>query len=309
MDEQTIMEVIRMYDVVIIGAGPSGISAGIYAASRGKKVLLIEKNKIGGLIGNISTVTHYTGIIEGETGATFASRLKQQIEHAGVEVVYETVKKVEMIGEVKTVYTDQSSYETKKLILANGTTPRKLNIPGEETLTGLGMYMNAARDGEKYRNKQVYVVGGADGAVKEALYLAKIAEKVTIIHFEDQLGCISEFREKIARQSNIEVRLHSRLHRVKGEGQVEVLEIIDENTGEVEEIKNPGCGIFIYAGATPNTQLYTELHLEDGFIPVNENMETVISGVYAVGDIRVKTARQVATAVADGTIAAIHATK
>lgn len=298
-----------MYDVVIIGAGPAGISAGIYAVSRGKKVLIVEKNVVGGLIGKVSTVTHYAGIMSEETGVTFANRLKEQAESAGIEIAYGEVKRVELAGEVKKVYTEDKAYEAKKIVLANGTTPRKLAIPGETELAGKGMGMNARRDGEKYQGKNVYVVGGADGAVKEALYLSKYAEQVTIIHFEDSLGCISEFREKVGRTPNMKLCLGSRLHAVYGVDKVESLEISDEKTGAIETISDSGCGIFVYAGTTPNTELYTELQLENGFIPVNENMEAEIKGVYAVGDIRVKQVRQVSTAVADGTIAGVHLAK
>ena len=296
-----------MYDVVIIGAGPAGISAGIYGASRGKKVLVIEKDQTGGLIGKVSTVTHYAGVIPGETGATFAARLKQQAETAGVEILKAEMKKAELIGDKKEIFTDKGVFEAEKVILANGTSPRRLGIPGETELWGKGMGMNAAKDGESYRGKHIYVVGGADGAVKEALYLAKLASEVTIIHFEDSLGCIAEFREKVKDTPNISLRLHSRLHGVYGTDQVRTLEILDEPTGAIETIEDPGCGIFVYAGTIPNTELYTQLSLENGFIPVNEKMETEIPGVYAAGDIRVKQVRQVSTAVADGTIAAIHA--
>lgn len=296
-----------MYDVVIIGAGPAGISAGIYGASRGKKVLVIEKDQTGGLIGKVSTVTHYAGVIQGETGATFAARLKQQAEAAGVEILKAEMKKAELIGAKKEIFTDKGVFEAKKVILANGTSPRRLGIPGETELWGKGMGMNAAKDGESYRGKHIYVVGGADGAVKEALYLAKLAAEVTIIHFEDSLGCIAEFREKVKDTPNISLRLHSRLHGVYGTDQVRTLEILDEHTGAIETIEDPGCGIFVYAGTIPNTELYTQLSLENGFIPVNEKMETEIPGVYAAGDIRVKQVRQVSTAVADGTIAAIYA--
>ena len=296
-----------MYDVVIIGAGPAGISAGIYGASRGKKVLVIEKDQTGGLIGKVSTVTHYAGVIQGETGATFAARLKQQAEAAGVEILKAEMKKAELIGAKKEIFTDKGVFEAKKVILANGTSPRRLEIPGETELWGKGMGMNAAKDGESYRGKHIYVVGGADGAVKEALYLAKLASEVTIIHFEDSLGCIAEFREKVKDTPNISLRLHSRLHGVYGTDQVQTLEILDEHTGAIETIEDPGCGVFVYAGTIPNTELYTQLSLENGFIPVNEKMETEIPGVYAAGDIRVKQVRQVSTAVADGTIAAIHA--
>ncbi len=298
-----------MYDVVIIGAGPAGISAGIYAASRGKKTLILEKKEIGGLIGKVSTVTHYAGIITGETGVSFAERLKEQAKQAGVEVRQEEVISVELSAQEKKIHTEQGMYDAKKVILANGTSPRKLGITGEEELSGRGMGMNAAKDASAYCGKHVYVVGGADGAVKEALYLAGFAEKVTILHFEETLGCIAEFREKAEHTSNVEVRLHSRLHAVYGVEKVESLEILDERTGAIETVADPGCGIFVYAGTVPNTELYTQIQLENGFIPVDENMQTEIPGVYAVGDIRVKQVRQVSTAVADGTIAAIHAAR
>lgn len=296
-----------MYDVIIIGAGPAGISAGIYAASRGKEVLILEKNQVGGMIGKVSTVTHYAGILPGETGLTFAERMKEQAINAGVGIVRGEVKKVDLAGEIKKIYTKMGTFEAKKVILANGTSPRTLGIPGEEELRGKGMGMNAARDGESYRGKHVYVVGGADGAIKEALYLSKLASEVTIIHFEDSLGCIAEFREKVNQASNISLRLHTRLHAVYGKDRVQSLEIVDEHTGAIETVEDSGCGIFVYAGTVPNTELYTQLHLEDGFIPVNDKMETELPGVYAAGDIRVKQVRQVSTAVADGTIAAIQA--
>ena len=157
--------------------------------------------------------------------------------------------------------------------------------------------------------KHVYVIGGADGAVKEALYLAGVAEKVTIIHFEETLGCIAQFQEKVAHTPNIELRLHARLHAVYGVEKVESLEILDEKTGAIETIEDPGCGIFVYVGMVPNTELYNEIRLDNGFLTTDENMQTEIPGVYAVGDIRVKQVRQVSTAVADGTIAAIHAAR
>lgn len=296
-----------MYDILIIGAGPAGISAGIYAVSRGKRALILEKGQVGGIISKVSTVTHYTAIEPQETGATFAARMKEQALRAGVEIVYADVTAVTLTGEVKTVTTDKGTYEAKRIILANGGTPRKLGIPGEAELSGKGMGMNAARDGAAYTGKNVYVVGGADGAVKEALYLASFAKHLTIIHFEDQLGCIAEFRRKVAAAGNISLRLASRLHAVYGQDQVERLEIASEHDGHIETVEDPGCGIFVYAGVTPNTELYTELTLEDGYIPTNEKMETAIPGVYAAGDIRVKQVRQVATAVSDGAIAAINA--
>lgn len=257
----------------------------------------------------MSAVTHYAAIVEGETGESFAKRLRKQAENAGVEILKTEVKKVELTGVEKRIYTEKECYCAKKVILANGTSPRKLGIPGEIELAGRGIGMNAAKDAMKYRGKHVYVIGGADGAVKEALYLAGVAEKVTIIHFEETLRCIAQFQEKVAHTPNIELRLHARLHAVYGVEKVESLEILDEKTGAIETIEDPGCGIFVYVGTVPNTELYNEIRLDNGFLTTDENMQTEIPGVYAVGDIRVKQVRQVSTAVADGTIAAIHAAR
>ena len=146
-----------------------------------------------------------------------------------------------------------------------------------------------------------------DGAIKEALYLAGFAKKLTILHFEEQLGCIAEFKEKLKKAENIEVCLSSRLHAIHGTDQIETLEIKNEIDSSITTIQDPGCQVFIYAGSTPNTELFTELSLEDGYIPTTERMETSIPGVYAAGDIRMKQVRQAATAVSDGAVAAINA--
>lgn len=293
-----------MYDIIIIGAGPAGISAAIYGKSRGKRVLVLEKKQVGGLIGTVSTVTHYTAIVQGESGSTFAERMKEQALGAGVEIRYENVAETKLAGETKKVVTDKGSYESKALILANGGSGRMLGIPGESLK---GVRLNAPKDGSDYQGKNVYVIGGADGAVKEALYLAEIARKVTIVCVEDELACIQEFRDKAAACHNIKIMPHASLTAVCGSEAAEELEITDNRTGKKQIIKDAGCGIFVYAGIVPNTQMYTELKLDGGYIPVNASMQTEIPGVFAAGDICAKKVRQVATAVADGAIAGIQA--
>ena len=296
-----------MYDICIIGAGPAGISSAISAVSRGLKTIVLEQKAVGGLLGSVSTVTHYAGIIAEETGETFAKRLEEQARSAGVEIVMEQVKKARLTGEVKVIETDHSRYEAKAVIIAAGTTPRKLGIEGEDAFRGRGTGLNPAKDGARYAGRDVFVVGGADGAVKEALYLAKIAKKVTIIHFEDTLGAIPEFTNKVAQTGNMEVRLHSRLVKIEGKEEADQIVIQDEHTKAFETIPAPGCAIFIYAGSTPNTEDYPELETKDGYLVTNEKQETNIAGVYGAGDICVKQVRQAATAVADGAVAAIQA--
>lgn len=296
-----------MYDICVIGGGPAGISSAVYAVSRGLKTIMLEQKAVGGLVGSVSTVTHYAGIINGETGNTFAQRLKEQALSAGVEIVMERVERAKLDGAVKVITTDKNTYEAKAVIIAAGTTARTLGIPGEEEFAGHGTKLNAARDGEKYAGKEMFVVGGADGAIKEALYLAKYAEKLTIIHFEDKLGTISEFMEKVEKTENIQVLLHKRLSEIRGDGQADELVLTDEHTGEQTVVHAPGCGIFIYAGSTPNTQLYPELETDGGYLVTDAMQRTNIAGVYAAGDICVKQVRQAATAVADGAVAAINA--
>ncbi|MCI8829568.1 MAG: FAD-dependent oxidoreductase [Lachnospiraceae bacterium] len=293
-----------MYDIIIIGAGPAGISAAVYGKSRGKRVLVLEKRQVGGLIGTVSTVTHYTAVAQGESGNTFAERMKEQALKAGVEIRYETVIETKLTGEIKKVVTNKESYESKTLILANGGSGRMLDIPGESLK---GVRLNALKDGMDYKGKNVYVIGGADGAVKEALYLADIAAKVMIVCVEEELACIQEFRDKVVTHENIEIMPHSSLTAIYGSEAVEALEFTDNKTGKKQIVKDSECGVFVYAGIVPNTQMYTELRLDGGYIPVDDSMQTKIPGVFAAGDIRVKKVRQVATAVADGAIAGIQA--
>ena len=193
------------YDIVIVGAGPAGISAGIYAVSRGLKTLVLERESVGGIIGSVSTVTHYAGMPEAESGAAFARRLQDQAIAAGVDIAYQQVRRVALADEIKTISTGTDVYRAPRIVLANGGTPRVLDVPGEVELTGKGCGLNAARDGAAYRGKSVYVIGGADGAVKEALFLARFAHRVRIVCVERELACVDEFRRKVAATPAIEV--------------------------------------------------------------------------------------------------------
>ncbi len=304
--DRSLKEAGSMYDMIIIGAGPAGIAAAVYGKSRGKDVLVLEKNKVGGLVGKVSTVTHYPAIVEGETGETFARRLLEQAEGAGVPIRIEEVLSADLVPEIKTVKTGKGTYEAKTVVLANGGSPKMLGIPGEDLK---GVRLNAPKDGKDYAGKEVFVIGGADGAVKEALYLADLARKVTIVCVEDELACIPEFKEKVDHKDNIEIMPHSSLKAVSGkDGKADTFEFIDNKTKETTVITDPEAGVFVYAGIVPNTEQYGQLELDPaGFIVVNEDMETSVPGVFAAGDIRSKKVRQVATAVSDGAIAGINA--
>ena len=296
-----------MYDVCIIGAGPAGISSAVYAVSRGLKTVVLEQSKIGGLIGKVSTVTHYVGVDKSETGESFSKRLKEQADEAGVEIVNEKVIEVDFNGDIKIVRTDKNSYEAKTVIIAAGTTPRNLGIPGEKEFAGRGTMLNAAKDGKRYEGKEIFVVGGADGAIKEALYLAQFAKKLTIIHFEDTLGAIPQFTEKVREADNIELELHKRLTEIRGNDKADELVLTDVHDGSEKVIRAEGCGIFIYAGSLPETEMYRGIETENGYIITNDKQKTNIYGVYAAGDICKKQVRQVATAVSEGAVAAINA--
>lgn len=296
-----------MYDIVIIGGGPGGISASIYGVSRGLKTLILEKNKVGGMISKISSVTHYTGIAENETGKTFSERIKKQALDAGVEIKYEEVVSTKLEGEIKEVKTNENTYESKTVIIASGRTPKKLDIPGEKEFDQKGIGQNAIRDFEKYRDKDVFVIGGSDGALKEALFLSDYAKKVYVVYHGEKLGAIPEFTEKLKKKDNMEVLLNSSLAEVKGEESVNEVIIKNEKTGDLDSIKSEGLGVFVEIGSDPTNYFFEGLDSKDGYIKINEKMETNIPGVFAAGDIRVNPIKQIATAVSDGTVAAINA--
>lgn len=298
-----------MYDLIIIGGGPAGISASIYGVSRGLKTLLLEKNKVGGMIGKISMVTHYTGINPDETGDSFAERIKNQAEAAGVEILFEEVIETSLKEDTKVVKTKENTYKSKTVIIASGTTPKKLGIPGEEDFFQKGMGQNAKRDFENYKDKIVAVIGGSDGACKEALFLSKVAKKVYLIHHGEKLGAIPEFTSQIENKDNMEVLLNSSLVEVKGEEKLNTLVVKNSKEDSTFEISEDGIGVFVHIGADPAIDFFNDLELDKGYVKVDEKCQTNLPGVYAVGDVRNTQVRQVSTAVADGTIAAINLTE
>lgn len=297
------------YDIIIIGGGVAGLTSSIYAASRGLKVCVIEKEGKGGVIGKVSTITHYPGIVNGESGRDYYERLLSQVKVYDIDLRYEEVIETCLKGDIKSVKTREGSYQAKVVIIAAGTTPNSIGLPEENTHLHKGVSFCALEDIKHFIDREVFVVGGSDGALKEALYIAKFASKVNLIHFEDSISAVAEFRIPAENNDKIVIHTHKRVCKLEGDAtSISAVYLKDEHDDSIEKLEIENTCVFIYAGATPNTQLFKEeVELSGPFIKTDDTMQTSIKGVYAVGDIRAKLVRQVATAASDGAIAAIFA--
>ncbi len=304
----------QIYDVIIIGEGPAGLSAGLYAARSRLKTLILEKEKAGGQIVITDEVANYPGSIENATGPSLIQRMVEQAQGFGAEIKLDTVKEVELEGKIKVVKGEKEEYQAKAVIIATGAKPRKIGCQGEKELTGRGVSYCATCDAAFFEDLEVFVVGGGDSAVEEALYLTKFARKVTIIHRRDQLRAAKSIQEKAFENEKIDFMWNSVVKEIKGDGIVESMVVENVKTGETTEIfadeEDGTFGIFVFVGLVPTTELFEgKLEMENGYIITNENMETNIPGVFAAGDCRKKSLRQVVTAAADGAIAAVQAEK
>lgn len=303
-----------MYDVIIIGAGPAGLTAGLYSARAKLKTLLIEKFVDGGQIAGTNDVENYPGAPSGTTGPSLVDRMSEQAQEFGVERARENVIEVDLSSNPKIVKTEDNEYKGKTIIIATGAKPKKLEVPGEEEFSGKGISFCATCDGPFSEGIHTYVVGGGDAAVEEAIFLTKFASKVTIIHRRDSLRAAKSIQEKAFNNEKIDVIWNSRISEIKGDKFIESLVLENIETGE-KKIITPDEGearlsVFVFIGYNPNTELFeNQLNLNKGYIETNEDMETEIPGVYAVGDVRIKKLRQVVTATADGAIAAVTAEK
>ena len=297
------------YDVAIIGAGPGGLSAAIYAARGGLKTVVFEKALIGGQIVLSADVENYPGYEETLSGFDIIDKFKKQAERFEAEIREEEIVSLEDKGNSKIIKTRKETYEVKTVIVATGAHPRKMDVPGEEELTGRGVSYCATCDGALYRNKIVAVVGGGDSAVEEALFLTKFASKVYIIHRRDELRAVKIIQDRAFKNEKIEFIWDTVVEEVQGKQFVENLKLHNRKTGENSILQTDG--VFVYVGIIPNNELVKDLvKLDDqGFILADENLMTNIPGVYAAGDIVQKTLRQVVTAASDGAIAAFFAEK
>ena len=304
----------EIFDVIIIGSGPAGLSAAIYAGRAKMNTLLIEKESVGGQITSTAEVENYPGCLEEESGVTLTSRMSGQASAFGVNRVYDTVLKVDLNGEIKEITCFGDDYYAKTVIICTGSEKNHLGCPGETELTGAGVTYCATCDAAFFEDLPVYVVGGGDAAVEEAIYLTKFVRDVTVIQNLSQLTCADSIKEKAFANKKIKRYIYnSSVIEIKGTDQIESIVIQNNQTGEISELKpedGSAFGLFVFIGLRPNTEIFEDvLPLEKGYIRTDEEMRTSIPGVFAAGDVRVKSLRQVVTAVADGAIAAVNAQK
>lgn len=296
-----------MPDLVIVGAGPAGLTAAIYAARALLNVEVLERGLIGGQVATATHVENYPGFPEGIEGVELIERMRKQAESFGAKIVFSEVKGINW--KEKKIITSRGEIETEALIIASGTSPRELGVNGEKEFKGKGVSYCAVCDGAFYTDEEVAVVGGGNTAVEEALYLTRFASKVYLIHRRDSLRAEKILQERLFSNPKIEILWNSVIKEITGDNFVRSIIVENLSTGEIKEI--PISGIFIYIGLKPNTSFVEGLLKldKDGFIITNEEMETSVEGIFAAGDVRSKGLRQIATAVGDGAIAAITAEK
>lgn len=304
----------KQYDIVIIGAGPAGLAAGLYAGRARMSTLIIEKEKDGGQIVQTAEIENYPGGMEEESGPTLVARFAAQAEKFGCEKVLDTVKEVELDGPVKKIVCNKETYEAKAVIIASGASPSHIGCPGEAEFTGKGVSYCATCDAAFFEDFEVYVVGGGDAAVEEAMYLTKFARKVTIIHRRDELRAAKSIQEKAFKNEKLAFMWNSVIKEIRGEGLVNSMIVENTKTGEQTEIvadEEDGIfGIFVFIGFKPATAVFEgKVNMERGYIVTDQEMRTNVPGVYAAGDCRVKELRQVITAASDGAIAAWQAAR
>lgn len=289
-----------MYDIIIIGSGPAGLSAAIYAQRACLDTIVIEKNGIsGGQVLNTWEVDNYPGF-PGVTGFELSRQFREHANKLGARVVQDEVVQVELSGNVKKVVCEEETYEARCVILASGAHHRTLEVPGEEELRGAGVSYCATCDGAFFRGRTVAVVGGGDAALEDAIFLARMCEKVYVVHRRDKLRGAKRLQERLQALENIEFVWNSETAAIEGNGQVEALRLRQTKTGEEKRLDVDG--VFIAVGIAPESELYAgQLELdEQGYIRADESGQTSVPGVFAAGDVRTKALRQILTAASDG---------
>lgn len=303
----------KIYDVIIFGAGPAGLAAGLYAGRSRLDTLIIEKGKDGGQIAITDEIENYPGqMVEGESGPSLIARMTEQAKKFGAERVTDTINEVVLEGPVKKVICTNGTYESRVIIIATGASPRPIGCIGEKEFMGKGVSYCATCDASFFEDFEVFVVGGGDSAVEEAMYLTKFARKVTIIHRRDELRAAKSIQEKAFANPKLHFMWDTVVEELHGDGILSAMTVKNVKTGELTRIdadEDDGMfGVFGFIGYNPRSELFVDkVDMENGYIVTDADMHTNIEGVYAAGDIRKKSLRQVVTAAADGAIAAMQA--
>ena len=297
----------KIFDTVIIGGGPGGYTAALYAARAGLDTVVLEKMSPGGQMALTDTIDNYPGFEEGVDGFTLGMKMQQSAGRFGAKTEYAEVLSAELTQDVKTVITGSGEFKAKTVIIASGANPRELGLPNEKQLVGKGVHYCAHCDGRFYKGKTVVVVGGGNTAVSDALYLSRIAEKVILVHRRDTLRATKIYREPLLKTENVTFCRDSTVSEILADESVSAVKLKNVKTGE--ETVVPCDAVFVSIGRKPATGfLADKLTLdENGYIPADETTRTEIPGVFAAGDVRTKALRQVVTAVSDGANAAYFA--
>lgn len=303
----------KIYDVIILGAGPAGLSAGLYAGRSRLNTLIIEKGQDGGQIAITDEIENYPGQeLEGESGPSLIARMTEQAKKFGAERVSDTINSVDITGDIKILKSSKDEYKAKNLIIATGAFAKPIGCIGEEKFKGRGVSYCATCDANFFEGFDVYVVGGGDAAVEEAMYLTKFARKVYLIHRRHELRAAKSIQEKAFKNEKLEIMWDTVVTELHGDEMLESMTVKNTVNGEEKLIEaNPDDGIFGlfgFVGMVPNTNIFAGIidMDEKGYIKTDDDMHTNVKNVYAAGDCRVKSLRQVVTAAADGAIAAIQ---
>jgi thioredoxin reductase (NADPH) len=299
----------EVYEVIIIGGGPGGLTAGLYTSRARLSTLLIESALFGGQMTTTELIENYPGFPQGVTGDELSRLMEDQAKKFGMKTVTQEVVKVSLEGDVKVVQTYETTYRCEALIVSTGAEYRKLGIPGEKEFAGKGVSYCATCDGAFFRDSQIVVVGGGDSALTEALFLTKFARELTIIHRRDALRGTKIYQERALASPKIKFLWNSIVQEIKGDSTVRSINVKNVKTGEIKEVETEG--VFLFVGLVPRTQFLKGVVQMDeaGYILTNEDCETSTKGIFAVGDCRKKLLRQIATAVGDGATAAFAAEK
>ncbi|WP_304948706.1 thioredoxin-disulfide reductase [Streptococcus sinensis] len=292
-----------MYDTIIIGAGPAGMTAALYAARSNLKVALLERGIYGGQMNNTAEIENYPGYAH-ISGPELAEKMFEPLENLGVEHLFGQVEKIEDQGEYKRIITEDEVFETKTVILASGANHRHLGVPGEEEYNSRGVSYCAVCDGAFFRDEDLLVVGGGDSAVEEAIFLTRFAKSVTIVHRRDQLRAQKLLQERAFANEKISFIWDSVVKEIKGDDR-KVTSVVFENVKTGQSSEADFGGVFVYVGLDPVSDFVKDLGIcdEAGWIVTDQHMKTALDGIYAIGDVRQKDLRQITTAVGDGAVA------